>query len=156
MSPLRIISFHETKCLPWVEGALSFYIDKMKYWVDIEKVTLKPTGGTDRRTALQQDWQKYHNYKALLQSSLIVLDEKGQDLRSLQWGSSISLWLERKGGACFLIGPTYGLDSRWREQALMTLKLSSLTFPHELALVVLFEQIYRSLTIHNRLSYHCE
>ena len=156
MSPVKILSFHETKCLPWVEQALTFYIEKMKYWVDVERITLKPTGGNDRRAALQQDWQKYHEHKAFQNATLIVLDEKGQDLRSLQWGAAVPLWLERRGGACFLIGPTYGLDTRWREKAEVSLKLSSLTFPHELALVILFEQIYRSLTIQNRLSYHCE
>ncbi len=156
MSAIKFVSFHETKCLPWVEQALSFYTEKMKYWVEIERIALKPSGGSDRRAALQNDWQKYHEHKAFLNASLIVLDEKGQDLRSLQWGANVPLWLERRGGAVFLIGPTYGLDPRWRDQAITTLKLSSLTFPHELALVVLFEQIYRALTIHNRLSYHCE
>jgi len=156
MSSVKILSFHETKCLPWVEQALTFYIDKMKYWVNIERIALKPTGGSDRRTALSQDWQKYHEHKALQHATLIVLDEKGQDLHSLQWGAAVPLWLERRGGVCFMVGPTYGLDSRWRAKAEVALKLSSLTFPHELALVILFEQIYRSLTIHNHLSYHCE
>jgi len=156
MIPLKIVSFHEAKCLPWVEAALTYYAEKMKYWVDLERIALKPMGGKDRRTATHGDWKKYHEHRAFENTNLIILDEKGHDLRSLQWGAKVPQWLEKRGGAAFLIGPTYGLDLQWKEQAQGCLKLSSLTLTHELALVVLFEQLYRSLTIAHNLSYHCE
>ena len=46
----------------------------------------------------------------------------------------------------FVIGGADGLPSEWRSQADLLLSLSPLTMPHELARVMLAEQIYRALT----------
>ena len=46
----------------------------------------------------------------------------------------------------FVIGGADGLPEAWKEQADFLLSLSALTMPHELARVVLAEQIYRALT----------
>ena len=46
----------------------------------------------------------------------------------------------------FLVGGADGLPAEWRERADLLLALSPMTMPHELARVVLAEQIYRALT----------
>ena len=46
----------------------------------------------------------------------------------------------------FLIGGAGGLPAPWRAKADLLLALSSVTMPHELARVVLAEQVYRALT----------
>ena len=47
----------------------------------------------------------------------------------------------------FLIGGPYGLDGGLLEEADMTLSLSPMTLPHEMAALVLAEQVYRAFTI---------
>lgn len=46
----------------------------------------------------------------------------------------------------FIIGGADGLPPEWRDRADLLLALSPMTMPHELARVVLAEQIYRALT----------
>jgi 23S rRNA (pseudouridine1915-N3)-methyltransferase len=47
----------------------------------------------------------------------------------------------------FVIGGADGLPAEWRRHADVLLSLSAMTFPHELARVVLVEQIYRAFAI---------
>ena len=54
----------------------------------------------------------------------------------------------------FLIGDTDGVSSDIKEKSDLVLSLSPLTFPHELARLILIEQIYRAISIANNSSYH--
>ncbi len=48
---------------------------------------------------------------------------------------------------CFIVGGPFGLHESIRERCDEVMSLSSLTLPHELARLVLFEQVYRAFTI---------
>lgn len=86
---------------------------------------------------------------------LVVLDERGQSLGSVEF----SKWLEDKKlraikSIVFLVGPAEGFSEEVRKKADFVLSLSKMTLQHELALVVLLEQLYRACTILRGESYH--
>ena len=85
----------------------------------------------------------------------IVLDERGQKLTTSALTSRIQGW-EMRGvkRASYLIGASDGHTETMREQADMIWALSPLTLQHELALVVLLEQLYRVATIQRGEPYH--
>jgi 23S rRNA (pseudouridine1915-N3)-methyltransferase len=58
------------------------------------------------------------------------------------------------GGIAFVIGSSYGLAESVKKQAAWRLSLSPMTLPHELARVVLLEQIYRARMICSGRQYH--
>ena len=64
------------------------------------------------------------------------------------------LALESKQGAAFLIGGAFGLSDELVKQADRRLSLSAMTLPHELARLVLAEQLYRAGTILRGEPYH--
>lgn len=77
----------------------------------------------------------------------ILLDPAGKVLNSHQF-SDIFEKAEMEGrDIVFAIGGTDGLPDSWKSQATLLVSLSAMTFPHELARVMLAEQIYRAFTI---------
>lgn len=102
-----------------------------------------------------------HVESQLLQASTdslrLVLDERGKSYRSLE----LARWIEQKDiqgtkRASLLIGGADGHSESLRKQADECWTLSSFTLQHEIALVVLAEQIYRAYSILRNEPYHRE
>lgn len=72
----------------------------------------------------------------------ILLDPAGRALDS----AALIAQIQKFHDAVFIIGGSDGLPPEWRSRADLLLALSPMTMPHELARVVLAEQIYRALT----------
>lgn len=93
--------------------------------------------------------------KKMDRSFIILLDESGKNFSS----ESLSDFLEKKennsvGEISFFIGGTNGHSDDVKEKADFLISLSSLTFPHDLAAVVLSETLYRSFSILKNHPYH--
>ncbi len=79
---------------------------------------------------------------------VIALEVDGERLTSVELSQRIERWGARgKGLVAFLIGGAEGIPSALSARADLRLSLSSFTFPHRLARVMLFEQLYRSMTL---------
>lgn len=87
--------------------------------------------------------------------TVVLLDRQGQELSSEQLAAKLDQLLGSHGGdLVFLIGGSLGVSPEVRQRADFILKLSELTFPHNLARVILLEQLYRSFRILNHEPYH--
>ncbi len=85
----------------------------------------------------------------------IVMDERGESLTTAQLTTKVKAW-EMRGvkRASYLIGASDGHTEELRREADLIWALSPLTLQHELALVVLLEQLYRVATIQRGEPYH--
>ncbi|MCP4291634.1 MAG: 23S rRNA (pseudouridine(1915)-N(3))-methyltransferase RlmH [bacterium] len=81
---------------------------------------------------------------------VVAMDEKGEDLSS----EDFAKLLGKHGSICLLIGSADGLGSAARTRADRSLRLSSMTWTHEMARVLLIEQIYRGFSILKGRPYH--
>lgn len=81
---------------------------------------------------------------------VVALDERGQEMSSERFANLLGA----HGGLVFLVGGPDGLGEAARERADRLLRLSAMTLPHELARVLLLEQIYRGLAILKGKPYH--
>jgi len=85
----------------------------------------------------------------------VALDRQGRQRSS----RDIAVWLQKLLGdwphpIAFLVGSDLGLDQAVRNDAREQLSLGPLTLPHELARLVLYEQIYRGFCITAGIKYH--
>ncbi len=86
---------------------------------------------------------------------VVALDERGKSLSSKEVGAFIASRMNAGTKTLWLvIGGAYGLSGEVRRRADLLLSLSALTFPHQLARLVLIEQLYRSYTLLKGISYH--
>jgi 23S rRNA (pseudouridine1915-N3)-methyltransferase len=86
--------------------------------------------------------------KATVEATTLALEIGGKTLGSEEFARSLERAMARhKGVVAFLIGGADGLPPEVSRDAHDRWSLSALTFPHRLARLVLFEQIYRAMTI---------
>ena len=88
---------------------------------------------------------------------VILLDEKGDEIDSKSFAkklkSIISLSPKK---IVFIVGGAYGFPDRLYKRSNYIISLSKLTFPHEVARLIIVEQIYRAIAIINNHPYHHE
>ena len=113
----------------WAEEACAEYAKRMPRGYEVVRVAAK-------------------NANKLPNGKIVVLDERGKDLTTVQFAALL------KTEAVFVIGGADGLDEAVRKRADVLLRLSALTLPHALAQVILLEQIYRAATLLTGHPYH--
>ena len=86
---------------------------------------------------------------------VIALDENGKNFSTLEFSQAIEKLLHASHKRIvFVIGESHGLQQSVRDRANMTLCLGKLTLPHELARLVLAEQLYRVTNLIGGGKYH--
>lgn len=85
---------------------------------------------------------------------IITMEIEGQELTSIELSKKLAKLNQTNPNITFIIGGSYGLDSKIKEISNYKLSFSKLTFPHQLFRIILIEQIYRSYKILNNESYH--
>ena len=85
----------------------------------------------------------------------ILFDERGAAITSEGLARKLRELEPRvRSRLVFIVGGAFGVDASVRERANEILSLGPMTFPHELARVILAEQLYRALTIQRNIPYH--
>lgn len=137
--------------------AVSRYLNRIKHFFPVEVTQIPPERGRQS----SKDTTIIRAQSARLGSAIpdrgytVVLDERGQTLDSLKFAK----WLERltidsPNGVNFVVGGDVGLDESIKQRADKLLSLSPMTLPHQIARVVLLEQIYRACTLMRNIPYH--
>jgi 23S rRNA (pseudouridine1915-N3)-methyltransferase len=85
---------------------------------------------------------------------LVALSRSGRQLDSRAFAAALDQWRQDPQDLAFLIGGAYGLGDAVQDRCDDAIRLSDLTLPHELARLVLLEQIYRGNTILKGEPYH--
>ncbi len=140
-----------------IEEGVQLYFKKTQPWnkVKLEILSLPKKLQT---TDVQQT-KKLEEALILkkLQSNhtLVLLDERGKSLDSLQWAQQFQQFMNQGTRTLvILIGGAFGVSEAIREKASQVWSLSKLVFPHQLVRLILAEQVYRAFSILNNAPYH--
>jgi 23S rRNA (pseudouridine1915-N3)-methyltransferase len=86
---------------------------------------------------------------------VVLLDERGKDIDTPGLAKLLDIHLQQgTKRLVFIIGGAFGVDDAVKARANVTLKLSSLVFPHMLVRLILAEQLYRAQSILDGGKYH--
>ena len=107
---------------------------KSKIRIQIHKVKLSPS-----------------EYLDALPVNIILLDENGEMLSSIEFAKCFSAWGLSREDTHLAIGPADGFP---KDHHKTSISLSQMTLPHELAAAVLLEQLYRAFEIERGSGYH--
>lgn len=142
---------------PFIAQGVEHYRTRLKPLITLDWLFLQDIG-KGRKISVEQrmelEAQSFLKYIAP-NDVLFLLDEKGRQLGSVELSKKIYATLAQgQGKLIFLIGGAYGTAKSLQDRANEVISLSKLTFTHEMALLLLSEQIYRAVMIHNGSKYH--
>ena len=86
--------------------------------------------------------------------ALVVCDERGDRLTSTEFAALLNDTRNRASDIAFVVGGAFGLADSLRDRATRAMQLAPWTLPHEMARLVLAEQLYRAGTIVRGEPYH--
>lgn len=137
----------------YAEGC-AYYLKRLQAFGRTEVLEVKDGRGGEID---QVRWAESEGLLATAEGRLIALDERGQSYRSQELANRLDeLELAGDSTVTLVIGGAEGLHDKVRSSAQELWSLSPLTLPHELARLVLLEQLYRAETIRKGHPYHRE
>ncbi|MCQ2460445.1 MAG: 23S rRNA (pseudouridine(1915)-N(3))-methyltransferase RlmH [Ruminococcus sp.] len=103
-------------------------------------------------TALRKEAEQIKRYA---KGMIVPMCIEGKQLTSTELSEKISdAGVNGQSTVTFIIGSSFGLDNEIKAMGDLKLSMSKMTFPHQLARVMLLEQIYRSFQIMSGGKYH--
>ncbi len=139
---------------PYWRSSANHYHERIKQWYPYRETIIKDGHGKNIQEKIAREGQAILN-KLTPKDFLVCLDEHGSTMTSTSLARHLQTWFEHPGKIpCFVVGGAYGLDQNVLSRADMVLSFGPMTFPHELARVMLLEQLYRAGTILKNIPYH--
>ncbi|UCC72719.1 MAG: 23S rRNA (pseudouridine(1915)-N(3))-methyltransferase RlmH [Gemmatimonadota bacterium] len=146
-----------TPKMPGLAEAIRDYESRLAHYFKFESLEVRQqriTPSADTGALVEKESQALLD-KVEAGLELIAVDERGAPWTTEQLAEHLGkLAVESKPGIAFLIGGPLGLSSGVRGAAHQMISLSAFTLPHEMARLLLAEQIYRAGTILRGEPYH--
>jgi 23S rRNA (pseudouridine1915-N3)-methyltransferase len=132
---------------PAIEALTDEYLKRISRYAEVAGVTLKDEAAILSLAKGERQKNK-ERYK------LVLLDSRGKQLSSQELAEFLEREQVNATPLLFAIGGSDGFSEEARRNAGVMLSLGKMTLPHELARVVLVEQLYRAFTILKNHPYH--
>jgi 23S rRNA (pseudouridine1915-N3)-methyltransferase len=142
---LKIAWIGKTK-EPAIQSLTDEYLQRIEHYAEVEGVHLKDEAALMKLGARDARPTRH---------MLVLLDSRGKQFTSEDLAKFVGDYQERNSQSLiFAIGPADGFSDNARKAALLVLSIGKMTMAHEIARVVLLEQLYRAFTILKGHPYH--
>ncbi len=153
---IRIVAVGSIK-QSYYKEAIAEYTKRMSRYTKVEVIEVaecyfdgKPTDKQISEILVKEA----SNIAPKLAGCVVCMDIEGKVLDSVAISNYIVNNKLNYSTFTFVIGGSYGLDSSIKNSSNLRLSLGKITLPHQLARVVLCEQLYRCMTIEHNVTYH--
>ena len=146
---LKIAWIGKTK-EPAIQALTEDYLKRISRYVQVEGIALRD------EAALLEMCGRVATTKGAAKATLVLMDSRGKEFSSEQFAKFLGDYQDRNPLPLVLaVGGADGFSDAARAAAQRTISLGQVTLAHELARVVLLEQVYRAFTILKGHPYHC-
>ena len=148
------------KIKDFYKSGVDEYVKRISGYSKIEIIEVKDDSLSEKPSQSEINKAKDNEGKRVLSlvknnEFLIGLDLQKREFNSEEFAKFLNDSLISNGAnISFVIGGSYGLSDELKKRVNTSITLSKLTFPHQLARLVLLEQIYRAFKIINNETYH--
>lgn len=141
-----------------VEALITDYVQRINHYVPFHICPIPELRHTKNLSVSQQKQEEgLLIMKQIVPSDYVVLlDEHGQEMRSLDFAQWLQKRLSSGRRLVFVIGGPYGFAPSVYHRADEKVSLSQMTYSHQLVRVIMAEQLYRACTIIRGEPYHHE
>ena len=141
--------------LKFYNDMLNEYAKRIRKYTKINVVELKPVQDRNEEVAKEKEGKIITDKLGRMDRAyVIVMDSDGKQLASEDFANMLGMEKRQGRDMVFVIGGPAGVSSAVLEKADAKLSISKMTLQHDLAKLVLMEQIYRAYTILNKEPYH--
>jgi 23S rRNA (pseudouridine1915-N3)-methyltransferase len=138
---------------PTIQALTDEYLKRISHYADVAGIAVRDEAAILALTSGERSQNKSQN-RTKEKHKLILLDARGKQLSSEEMAKFMEREQMNAIPLLFAIGGSDGFGEDTRRQAGFVLSLGRMTLPHELARVVLVEQLYRAFTILKNHPYH--
>lgn len=138
----------------YFKEAYQEYLKRLKPYarISVQEFPYRSFSEIGEEKIKKEEGEKIMNYLEKYQNkTVIALDEHGRGMTSVDFSKFL---FRTNGPVIFIIGGSLGLSKDILSHADHVISFSNMTFPHEMARVILAEQIYRAVTIEKGKNYH--
>ena len=130
------------------------YLKRLSRFARCEVTELRESGAADPRAVLEEEGKRILGSVAS-DALMVLLDVAGRQWDSPELAREVERWQQAQAvkEAAFVVGGHLGVSEEVRRRADVRWSLSRLTLTHEMARVLLAEQLYRAYTIMRGLPY---
>lgn len=139
----------------FIADGVQEYSSRLSHYTSL-KITVLKEKGRAKSAVIDAEAEGLLLLSAVPPGALIVaLDARGRQFTSEVFAKTIAGW-ETQGvrHVCYLIGGPLGHSAKVLQSANLLLSLSQMTFTHDMARLLLIEQLYRAYTINGGEKYH--
>lgn len=135
----------------WAQTAVDDYTKRLRRLGGVDETAVKAERFTGDIDAVRE--AEGERVRKAARGALVCLDERGERLDTEGFAALVDEG-RQQGDLTFVLGGAYGHAPSTRQQAWRTVRVSDMVLNHELARVVLYEQLYRAMTLIEGLPYH--
>ncbi len=139
----------------WIAEGCTEFARRLGSAIDLQRIELTPSKNLDpKKYAAEESATIQEKLTKYTDADIWLLDEKGKTMTSPEFSSTLSKAEDIGRTLVFVLGGSYGTTDELKKALPRQLKLSDMTFPHELCQVIFLEQVYRAIEIKKGTGYH--
>lgn len=141
-----------------LDGLIHEYCSRLEHYCPLDLIVIPELKNARNLSEMQQKTMEGEAIlqKVTPQTDLVLLDEHGKEMRSIEFADYMQKKLSAGRELMFVIGGPYGFSDAVYQRANGKISLSKMTFSHQMIRLLFAEQLYRAFTILRGEKYHHE